>query len=82
MSDNFLVNIFEALFVVAFVLALLHLGQYIPLVTNIFTFVLVDHIYGMIAGAIVGAFILPKTSIAGIPIGAILGTIVQYLLFR
>ena len=88
MSDNFLVGIFEAFVGVAFVLALLGLGQYIPFVTNIFSFFLVDHIQGMIAGAIVGAF-LGSRGETGIEVwgftisaSAILGAIVQYLLFH
>ena len=54
----------------------------IPIVVNVFVFLLVDHIYGMIAGALVGAFLSPKITIAGIPVVGIAGTIVQYLLFH
>jgi hypothetical protein len=56
--------------------------QYITLATNVFVFLLVDNIQGMIVGAIIGAFLSPKITIAGIPVGAILGVIGQYLLFH
>ena len=56
--------------------------QYVSLATNVFVFLLVDNIQGMIVGAIIGAFLSPKITIAGIPLFAILCTIGQYLLFH
>lgn len=86
MSDNSfgdsIVRLVLIFVFVAIVFSLLGLGGYMPLVTSVFTFLLVDHIEGFVAGAIVGAFVSPKTSVAGIPIAAILGVIVQYLLFH
>ena len=77
---------------VAIVISLLGLGQYMPLVTSVFTFFLADHIEGFVAGAIAGAF-LPflaghgvEVEIGGMTFSisffAIAGAIVQYFLFH
>jgi len=54
----------------------------IPLDTNLFIYFLVDHVEGMIVGALIGVLLAGRTTIAGIPIGAILGLFGQYLLFH
>ena len=91
MSDDSLVRMVEIFVVAVIVLSFLGLARYIPLVTSVFTFFLVDHIQGMVAGALVGAFLGSlgnrevDVDIFGITFtvsaGAIIGVIVQYLLF-
>ena len=90
MSDDSLVRVVEIFVVAVIVLSFLGLARYIPLVTNVFTSFLVDHIQGLVAGAVVGAFLgsigarEAEVSIGGmtftISFFSIAGVIVQYLL--
>ncbi len=80
-EDSFFGKAFMALVAIVIVLAVFA-PQYITLAVNLFVFLVVDHIYGMIVGALIGAFLSPKVTIAGIPIFAIVCAFVQYLLFH
>jgi uncharacterized membrane protein YcfT len=70
------------LFVGSVIVLAVFAPQLIPLDVNLFIYFLVDHIQGMVVGALIGAFLGGKTTILGIPVGAILGTIGQYLLLH
>ncbi len=89
---NGLIAIVYVFVATVFVLAFLA-PQYIGLASNGFSYLIVDHIQGMIAGVILGAFTFGlldraevEIGIGGfvftISIGAIGGAIVQYLLFH
>jgi hypothetical protein len=80
-STSGIVKLIDLFVVSVFILAIIA-PYLIPLDTNLFVYFLVDHVEGTIVGALVGAFLGGKTTIAGIPIGAILGAIGQYLLFH
>jgi len=69
-------------FIVIFFILVVFAPQYTSLATNAFVFLLVDNIQGMIVGIIIGAFLSPKVTIAGVPIFAILCAIGQNLLFH
>jgi hypothetical protein len=72
---------------VAVVLAVVD-PQLIPLATNVFVFLFIDHIEGLVAGAIVGAILGSRAEgeveVFGftISLGAIAGAILQFLLFH
>jgi hypothetical protein len=88
MSDDSLVKMVKAFVVVVVVMAFLGLSQFIPLVTNVFVFLLVDNVKGLVAGAIVfgllGTVATKKIEVGGFTfsIGAILGAMLQYYLFH
>jgi hypothetical protein len=90
MSDgsSTLVKIVEAFVVVVVVLAFLGLSQFIPLATNVFVFVFVDHVEGLVAGAIIfgllGTVASKEIKVGGFTfsVGAILGVTLQYYLFH
>ncbi len=62
--------------------------QLIPLATNVFVFVFIDHIEALIAGAIAGAILGSRAEgeveVLGFTIsfGAMAGAILQYILFH
>jgi len=64
--------------------------QLIPLAANVFVFLFVDHVEGLVVGAIVGAIpILGSRAEEGaevfgftISVGALAGAVLQFLLFR
>ena len=75
------------MFVVGILALAVFAPQFMPFATNLFVYVLTDHIEGLIAGAFVGllgplATKEVKVGIFTVSIGAIAGTILQYLLFR
>ncbi len=86
-----LVTVVEV-FVVAVIALAIFAPQLISLATDVFVYILVDNIEGLIAGAIVGAFLGSlaskevEVSIGGfvftVSVGAIVGLVVQYLLFH
>lgn len=90
MSDDssFIAKIVEVFVVVVVILALLGLSQFIPLATNVFVFVFVDNVEGLVAGALVfgllGSLASKDVRVGGftLSVGAILGAVVQYSLFH
>jgi len=87
-DSSFLVRIVEAFVVAVVILAILGLSQFIPLATNVFVFVFVDNLEGLVAGAIVfgllGSLASKDVKVGGLTfsVGAILGVMVQYALFH
>jgi len=88
-SDNSsgIVTLLLGFVAVVFILAVVD-PQLIPFATNVFVFLFVDHVEGLVAGAIVGAILGSRAEgeveVFGFTIsfGAIAGAILQYLLFH
>jgi hypothetical protein len=87
-DSSFLVKIVEAFVIIVVVMAFLGLSQFIPPVTNMFVFLLVDNVKGLVAGAIVfgllGTIATKEVKVGGFTftIGAVLGAMLQYYLFH
>ncbi len=85
-QDSFLAYGFVLFAAIVLVLAIVE-PQLIPIATAVFVYLLLDHVQGMIVGAFLGVIFGligkdEKITMYGIPIGAILGIIGQYLLFH
>ncbi len=87
-DSSSLAKIVEAFVVVVILLAFLGLSQYIPLATSVFVFVFVDHVQGLVVGAIIfgilGTLASKEVKVGGFTfsVGAILGVMLQYYLFH
>ncbi len=89
MSDESspIVNLLFGFVAVLVVLAFVAPGL-IPLASNVFVFLFVDHVEGLVAGAIVGAILGSRAEgevqIFGFTVsfGAIVGAVLQFLLFH
>ena len=87
-DDSSLVKILQAFVVIVVVMAFLGLSQFIPLVTNVFVFLLVDNVKGLVTGAIVfgvlGTVSTKEVKVGGFTftVGGNLGAMLQYYLFH